>query len=376
MSKDRVTLADVAEKAGVHVTTVSLALRNSPRLPERTRSRLQALAREMGYRPDPFLGALVAYRGGLMPRRNTPTLAYVTNWKSRWGWKELAAHRKFYAGAEAKADELGYKLEHFWLREPGLSQTRMSHILFSRGINGLIIASHSREMGDELQFEWENFSAVKIDYFPHEPALHNVTNNQTSVIRLAMRKVRAAGYRRLGFVIHRGWDHAVDHNWTAGYCGEQEYMPREDRLPVHLFPALHPVERWFNETNPLVHAELKPFAKWLDKCQPEVILAKDVYVVPLFEQLGLRIPQDVAFANLLLEEPDGSIAGVRQNHDVVGALAVEILAGQLQHKKFGIPKIATTTFVEGTWFDGASCPPRHAVAASNRPAEAVADQAE
>jgi LacI family transcriptional regulator len=84
----------------------------------------------------------------------------------------------------------------------------------------------------------------------------------------------------------------------------------------------------------------------------------------------------VAFANLLLEEPDGSIAGVRQNHDVVGALAVEILAGQLQHKKFGIPKIATTTFVEGTWFDGASCPPRHAVAASNRPAEAVADQAE
>jgi LacI family transcriptional regulator len=177
-------------------------------------------------------------------------------------------------------------------------------------------------------------------------------------------------------VIHRGWDHAVDHNWTAGYCGEQEYMPREDRLSVHLFPALHPVERWFNETNPLVHAELKPFAKWLDKCQPEVILAKDAYVVPLFEKLGLRIPQDVAFANLLLEEPDGSIAGVRQNHDVVGALAVEILAGQLQHKKFGIPKIATTTFVEGTWFDGASCPPRQALAASRVAAAIPAESAE
>jgi LacI family transcriptional regulator len=49
---------------------------------------------------------------------------------------------------------------------------------------------------------------------------------------------------------------------------------------------------------------------------------------------------------------------VRQNHETVGAVAVEILAGQLQHNKFGVPDIPTTTFVEGTWFDGASCPMR------------------
>jgi LacI family transcriptional regulator len=47
---------------------------------------------------------------------------------------------------------------------------------------------------------------------------------------------------------------------------------------------------------------------------------------------------------------------VRQNHQTVGAVAVEILAGQLQHNKFGVPEIPTTTFVEGTWFDGATCP--------------------
>ena len=32
----RVTLADIAKQANVHVTTVSLALRNHPRLPEKT----------------------------------------------------------------------------------------------------------------------------------------------------------------------------------------------------------------------------------------------------------------------------------------------------------------------------------------------------
>jgi LacI family transcriptional regulator len=74
------------------------------------------------------------------------------------------------------------------------------------------------------------------------------------------------------------------------------------------------------------------------------------------QQLGLRVPQDIAFVDLFLEAVDGPVAGVRQNHETVGALAVEILAGQLQHNKYGVPEIPTTTYVEGTWHDGPSCP--------------------
>jgi LacI family transcriptional regulator len=47
---------------------------------------------------------------------------------------------------------------------------------------------------------------------------------------------------------------------------------------------------------------------------------------------------------------------VRHNSGEVGGLAAEFLAGQLHHNIHGVPEIATTTFVEGTWFDGASCP--------------------
>ena len=107
MNQRRVTLSDVAKKAGVHVTTVSLALRNHPRLPETTRQRIQAMAEAMGYRPDPLLRALVAYRGNNIERRNTPTLAYVTNWNTRLGWKKVTAHPDSYAGAEAMANQLG-----------------------------------------------------------------------------------------------------------------------------------------------------------------------------------------------------------------------------------------------------------------------------
>jgi LacI family transcriptional regulator len=358
MNLRRVTLAQVAVKACVHVTTVSMALRNDVRLPETTRARIKKIADEMGYRPDPLLRALVAYRGRAMPRRNPPTIAYVTNWAVRWGWKKVPAHLEFFQGAEEKANELGYQLEHFWLHEPGYTQMRMGKILYARGINGLVIASHSRERGDELQFDWQHFSAVKIDYFPHQPPLHNVTNNQTGVIRLAMRKVREAGYKRIGFVMHRGWDHAVDYNWTAGFLGEQQLMPRNNRVPAHIFPELNPVERWFNETNAAVVADLEPFRQWLDRYKPEVVISKAAYVLPLFEKLGLKVPQDIAFVDICLAKGERSIAGVRQNHEAVGAIAIEILSGQLQHNKFGIPAIPTSTYVEGTWFDNGSCPKR------------------
>jgi LacI family transcriptional regulator len=366
MSPRRVTMADVAKRAGVHVTTVSLAMRNHPRLPASTRQRIHDLADKMGYRPDPVLRALVAYRGRVSQRRNTPTLAYVTNWNSRLGWKKVTAHPAFFSGAAAKANELGYKLEHFWLQEPGLTHGSLSRMLYARGINGLIIASHGREMGDALHFDWQHFSTVKIDYFPHQPVLHNVTNNQCDIVRLAVQKVTAAGYRRIGFVMHRGWDHAVDHLWTAGFLCEQQHLSVARRIPAHIFPGPLPVAQWLNETNAPVEAEPGPFGRWMERHRPDVIISKGSFVLPLLKSRGIRVPGDVAFVDVFLEEANGVVAGVRQNHETVGAVAVEILAGHLQHNKFGVPEIPTTTFVEGTWFDGATCPVRTATAQKRR----------
>ena len=354
----RVTLADIAKADGTHVTTVSLALRNSQRLPESTRLRIQKLAEKMGYKPDPVLQALVSYRKRTHIRQTQETIAYVTNWTTRWGWKEVTAHPQFYEGARKAAEALGYKLEHFWLREPELSHGRLSHILGNRGINGLIIASHTREIDENLQFDWENFSAIKIDFFPHHPELHNVTNNQCNIVRLAMRRVLEAGYRRVGFVMHRGWDHSVDHMWQAGYLVEQQLIPEDERIPIFLFPELEPIAAWFNESKGEVSPAADSFAAWYNKWKPEVIISKASFILPLLRQMNLRVPEDVAFVDVFLEDFSGKMAGVRQNYEEVGTLAMEFLVGQISQNKRGIPRIPTTTFVEGTWFDGATMPER------------------
>ncbi|HEY1794390.1 MAG TPA: LacI family DNA-binding transcriptional regulator [Opitutaceae bacterium] len=350
-----VTLRDVAKATDVHITTVSKALRDNPMISEATRGRIRAVSQRMGYKPSPFMRALMPYRGTSAPRLVVPTLAYVTNWLTRTGWKRVSAHLGFFRGAKARAGELGFGLEHLSLSGPNPGRRNLGETLAARGISGVIISSYSREMADELQLDWQNLSVVKIDYFPHRPPFNNVTNNQCEIARLALRRLRAAGYRRIGFVFHRGWDHWVDNNWMAGFLAEQRHaqMP----IPAHVFPSLHPVGRWYHESDPLVQVEEAPFRRWLRQYRPDVLVSKGGYVLPVLKRMGLRIPGDIAFADLFLERFDGSMAGVRQNHEAVGAKAVEFLVGQLQHYKLGTPPIPAKTYVNGTWFDGASCPP-------------------
>jgi LacI family transcriptional regulator len=354
----RVTLSDVAKEAKVHVTTVSLALRDHPRIPAHTKQRIRDLARQMGYSPDPVLSALATYRLRSQSPRYQSNLAYLTNWVTETGWKKATGHLEFYTGAERMAAELGFKLEHFWLRDPEMSPARLSKILRARGITGLILASHGLETGDSLELDWENFSCVKIDYYPHRPLVHNVTNNQSGIVRMAMRKVMEAGYRRIGMVMHRGWDQAVDRNWTAGYLCEQQIMKEKDRVPALIYPTPNPVDRWLKEYDESLVPAQAEFEKWLARHKPEVILSNSKFVGPLLKSMNLKVPKDICFVDLFLSDFSGAVAGARQNYSTVGALAVELVSGQISHNKLGIPEFPTTTFVEGTWFGGASCPPR------------------
>ncbi|MGC3992027.1 MAG: LacI family DNA-binding transcriptional regulator [Chthoniobacteraceae bacterium] len=301
----RVTLSDVAREANVHVTTVSMALRDHPRLPEETKKRLKELAEKMGYSPDPLLSALSTYRTRSKSPRYQSTIAYLTNWTTEWGWKQATAHLEFYNGAKVMAQELGFMLEHFWLHAPNITETRLNRVLRTRGITGLILASHGREMGDALNLDWSNFCCVKIDYFPHEPLVHNVTNHQSDIVRLAMRRVTQLGYRRIGFVMHRGWDHAVDHNWIAGFLCEQQQLGVKGRVPAFIYPGMHPVKNWLLENESTVVPNAKDFKAWLDRYKPDIILSKGAFVRPVLKTLEMSVPHDVAFVDLFLSDFSG-----------------------------------------------------------------------
>ena len=349
----RITITDVAKRAGVHYTTVSMALRNHPRLPVATRERLRSLAEAMGYRPDPVLQALMDYRAQRKPRRHTATVAYVTNWDTRSGWKQAWPHAESFAGASRRAFELGYDLEHFWLGEPGLSHHRLSDVLHSRGIAGVIIAAHRRPFDTPLRVDWSKFSAVTIDAFPQERTLHSVSNDRFAAMRLAMRHVKAAGYRRVGLALPAQWDASADLAWSAGFLVEQRSVPLADQVPPFIFPEAEPDS---TKTQVDLLASRAAFEDWWDRFRPDALISTEAFVKPHLDAMGVSIPRDLAFADLSVQHSDGALAGVRQNRHRVGEVAIEILARQLQQNVFGIPEFPTSTLVENTWLDGASLP--------------------
>ena len=168
------TLQDVALRAGVHRTTVSLALRNHPRIPPETRARVQAIAAKLGYRANPLVSALMRSRRSGNAVKHV-TLAYVTNHPTRYGWRPVQHDRPdFFPGAVQKARDLGYKLEHFWLAEPGMTPARFCDVLTARGIHGLIVGRLPPGQ-TALDLAWERFSCVALGMTLRTPQLQLVS---------------------------------------------------------------------------------------------------------------------------------------------------------------------------------------------------------
>lgn len=353
--KPRVTQSDIARVAGVHNTTVSLCLRNCPSIPESTRKRIQAIANELGYYPDPTLQALVAYRTGRMPNRQKDTLAYVTHWNSRWGWRALPAHDQVYLGAQRRAAELGYQLEHFWLGEPGMTPRRLSSMFYHRNITGVLLASHGEGYGDLSEIEWSRLCAVKIGGFPKYPALHRVTDDHHGMARAAVRHILAAGFKRVGLVMAPWWDDAAEQAWSTGYLAEQNRLPAEMRVPILRLSGDQQDWAAGRPAQPC-STEMSALAKWYQLYRPEVIVGFSPMVLRQLTHLGLAVPQEVAYLDLCLERSDPNVAGFRQNCEDVGEIAVATLVGRLQQNSIGIPRVATTVLVGGTWSDGNSLP--------------------
>ncbi len=347
----RVTQLDIARVAGVHNTTVSLALRNSPAIPVATRQRIQAVAVELGYRPDPALQALASYRKALAVTHEAQPIAYVTNDATRWGWRKNPGDERYFLGAQRKAAERGYQLEHFWLGEPGMNPRRLSHVLFSRGISGVVLAAHRTLGGGTPELDWDRISTVVIGHVAETPRLHSVTNDRACALRLALQQARAAGYRRPALLLPANLDAESGSAWSLGFITEQIRLAIEPRIPV-----FHHDDANGGLHEPVSASTLNRMARWLAEHRPDVILGFRPSTLDHFAALELRIPRDLAFVDLLHETDDPAYAGVQQNCDRAGAVAVELLVSQLQQNLRGIPSVATSTFVVGEWRDGASLP--------------------
>lgn len=332
----RVTMKEVAAAAGVSASTVCRALGMDPQIPESTRKRIQKVATSLGYRPDPLLSAFAQRRRGRTAGTEITTLAYLTNFETAEDWKEHGFYGLLYKGARAQALRNGYKLEHFWMREPGITGARLSRILYSRGIVGVFIAPTPNDRA-QLDLDWPLFSSVTVGYSLLQPVLHRTTAHHFHAFLVANRTLRQRGYTRIGFCLYRGTSTRVDDLWLSGALLSHHHHPD---APVKVF--------LFNDDT---RADIP---KWAVAERLEVVVSDNPIALSELQRGGVRAPGDIDFANLSWTKANPEIAGIDQRPESIGAAATDLLIAQIRRGERGIPDIAVTSMVEGAWVNGPS----------------------
>jgi len=337
------TLADIAAKAEVHVTTVSLALRDHPSIPPATRARIRAVAKEFGYQRDPLLDALNFHRVHQTQQARSVSSAFVVHASTTRLFSGNHYQPLVYAGAKAAAEARGHTLDIFVVGHGHLAPARLNTILSARGITGVLLSTFEIDI-EQLDLAWDQFCSVKIECLHLTPHLDAVSNDQLQVARTAMQRLRKLGYRRIGLATAREDQTRLAESFGMGVLLEQASLPESECVPPLIFGLA--------EVPMLPHL----IPEWMRRNQVDVVISNWNELFDTFATAGVRLPDDVAFASLDIPPSMPHVAGVVQNHRLVGQRAMEQLAIMTDAYQRGVPQAQAITYIPGYWQDGITAP--------------------
>ncbi len=376
MKLQRISLEHIAKIAGVHKATVSRALRNHPTIPTHTRERIHEIARREGYRPNPLIALYQAQARASLPTTMQSTLAWLNDYPNPTCWRDFPWLRGYLSGAQQRSRERGFRLEEVSIggnsKSSAVEVRQISESLRQRGIFGVILPLMLHRQF--LLEEWSHCVVALVGSGnlnePGGPSTTDVSRFYPQGfpiadrdfyfnLRLSFQTVLQRGYLRVGFIYSRYLDRESEGRAQAAFLVEQSQMPEARRLPI-LF-----LER-FKEGRP------SAFDRWFDIYKPDVILSINPVVREWLRELGSSVPEDCGLVNLNVVEDVENWSGIRENHRLIGAAAVDLLIGQLSRGELGRKRQPRKVLIPGEWHEGGTLRPLRSVC--NSQPEMSADQ--
>lgn len=315
-------MKDIARVAGCDASTVSLALRDDPRITEARRSRVKAIAKDMGYQANPLIAAWVQARRASMALPQHIPIAYLAGHPAGFEWRSSAHYAAIFAGAKAQLRDHGFKLEVFELHEYGREFRRLNEVLLARNIHGIIVGPATRHYRID-GLDWDRYAAVAIGYALECPELHRVSEDHYIGMKLVFRHCLELGHRRIGLGIVGAHNAERYERWLAAYLLEQSRLPGDGRLPLFRAEGA----RWREAAR-----------AWVATARPDVVLTD----APR-EWSGLGVAT-MSFALSDIDNPD--TLGMRENNREIGRGAADAVVGLLYRNERGEPANRRTILVD------------------------------
>ncbi|MFP4282451.1 MAG: LacI family DNA-binding transcriptional regulator [Opitutales bacterium] len=337
MTPERPSCKTIAREAGVSRMTVSMALRDHPRVAPDTRARIKKIAERQGYTPDPNLTQLMGYLRKRDISKEEPVIALLNG--QRRPLKEFGPDaRLIRQGAIERAQALGFKTEDFWLYQPGMRVERMVQILETRGIRGVVVLP-VESLRDVFSLPQEEFMGVATCGVAAKIGFNQVHAHFYQAMHVGISNLSAKGFKRIGFCITEAEDESSNHLFHCYLTWYQQGIPARDRIP------------------PLLRSEItsKDFLAWVGKRRPDVVFSPKLEHYRWLLDAGYAVLEDISFAALGPAEDElEGIARVEIGYRKIGSTAIDILKTKLANERLGPTDNPAVTLIRGDWIDDAS----------------------
>jgi len=304
----RVTIVDVAERAGVAISSVSTALNNRPGVSEQTRRRIQEAAAELGFVPSlrgKSLSGKRAYSVGLVVHRDPDVLELDPFFGA------------FIGGIESYLDSRDYALVLQMSTGADQALDRYRRLAADRRVDGVFVNELEVDDPRTQLVQDLGLPAVAINAGADFP-LPSVRQEGASAVRDLIRELVDGGHRTIAHVAGPPrFVHAVEREraWRAAL---DEFGAR----PGVLVPGEFTYEGGIAAAEPIAS----------DGESTAVFCANDLSAMGLIAELerrGIRVPDDVSVAGFdgikLGELIDPTLSTIATSPRRVGYEAARVL---------------------------------------------------
>lgn len=330
------TLRTLAKSLGLSRTTISDALRGSPRVKAETVQRVRAAAEAAGYVHNPLTGAVMSQLRRSRGQQFRGVLAVLDIDTGGRAEHATRYNQSLLKGISERSEELGFHSERFEIGDNGIRLNRLDTILHTRNIQGIVLLPASG-LPDLSGLNWARYTAVYADLFINNPPLHCVCLDHYRSMLMLLRTLHERGYRRPGLFMEISLDERLQYRWEGAFLALQKYLPSITEVPALRVNNL----------------SREHFLPWFRKHKPDVVIGHFPEAIEWMQECGARLPKTHGFVCLnslrVVKEPCAAL-DFQPAH--IGARAAELVIGQLLHNELGIPVQPSLTTIPARFIEG------------------------
>ena len=317
------TIKDVAEIAGVTVTTVSRVLNNRGYIGENTRKKVYDAMQKLNYRPNEMARSLLRKKSNLIGLI-IPTVAHPF-------FSELTNYIEYYAY------KLGYKILLCNSYQDSIKEKEYIMMLKSNQVDGIIMGSHTLEIDEYLNL---NLPIVAIDRM-FSKSIPFITSDNYSGGVLATNLLIDKGCKKLAHI--------------SGFLGLE--TPANNRYKGFVdVVTKRNIENVILETQLGILENYEEIVYKLFEEHPDIdgIFASSdmigISVIKVARELGKEIPKDlkivgyddITFSSLI----SPSLTTIKQPIEQMGESVIQLLIDQMEQKEFSLENVLPITLIE------------------------------